>query len=55
MQIITNFSSLIDRWLRYRFQTILAILGLALGYLLDPKSADSILSLSLILVPVACG
>ncbi len=32
-----------------------AILGLALGYLLDPKSADSILSLSLILVPVACG
>ncbi|MEH2378377.1 MAG: hypothetical protein V7K27_05655 [Nostoc sp.] len=32
-----------------------AILGLALGYLLDPKSADPILSLSLILVPVACG
>ncbi len=32
-----------------------AILGLALGYLLNPKSADSILSLSLILVPVACG
>lgn len=32
-----------------------AILGLALGYLLDPKSADSILSLSLIVVPVACG
>jgi ABC-2 type transport system ATP-binding protein len=32
-----------------------AILGIALGYLLDPKSADSILSLSLIVVPVACG
>ncbi|MEH1870938.1 ABC transporter ATP-binding protein/permease [Nostoc sp.] len=32
-----------------------AILGLALGYLLDPKSADSTLSLSLIVVPVACG
>ncbi|MFE1746296.1 ATP-binding cassette domain-containing protein [Coleofasciculus sp. H7-2] len=32
-----------------------AILGLALGYLLDPKSADSILSLSLIVIPVACG
>lgn len=32
-----------------------AILGLALGYLLDPKSADPILNLSLILVPVACG
>ncbi|MEH2262281.1 ABC transporter ATP-binding protein/permease [Nostoc sp.] len=32
-----------------------AILGLALGYLLNPKSADSILSLSLIVIPVACG
>lgn len=32
-----------------------AILGLALGYLLDPKSADSILSLSIIIIPVACG
>ncbi|MBD2199191.1 MULTISPECIES: hypothetical protein [Calothrix] len=32
-----------------------AILGLALGYLLHPKSADSILSLSLIIIPVACG
>ena len=32
-----------------------AILGLALGYLLDPKSADSTLSLSLIVIPVACG
>ncbi|MEH2372906.1 hypothetical protein [Nostoc sp.] len=26
-----------------------------MGYLLDPNSADSILTLSLILVPVACG
>ncbi|MFE1746294.1 hypothetical protein [Coleofasciculus sp. H7-2] len=25
MQIITNFPSLIDRWLRYRFQTILVV------------------------------
>ena len=32
-----------------------AILGLTLGYLLNPKSADSILGLSLIIVPVACG
>ncbi|MEH1914897.1 ABC transporter ATP-binding protein/permease [Nostoc sp.] len=32
-----------------------AILGIALGYLLNPKSADSILSLSLIVIPVACG
>ena len=32
-----------------------AILGLTLGYLLDPKSADSILGLSLIVIPVACG
>jgi ABC-2 type transport system ATP-binding protein len=32
-----------------------AILGLALGYLLDPKSADPILSLSLIVIPVVCG
>ena len=32
-----------------------AILGLSLGYLLNPKSADSILGLSLILIPVACG
>lgn len=32
-----------------------AILGLALGYLLDPKSADSIISLSIIVIPVACG
>jgi ABC-2 type transport system ATP-binding protein len=32
-----------------------AILGLELGYLLHPKSADSILSLSLIIVPLACG
>jgi ABC-2 type transport system ATP-binding protein len=32
-----------------------AILGLTLGYLLNPKSADSILGLSLIIIPVACG
>ena len=32
-----------------------AILGLTLGYLLNPKSADSILGLSLIVIPVACG
>jgi ABC-2 type transport system ATP-binding protein len=32
-----------------------AILGLALGYLLDPKSADPILNLSVFVVPVACG
>ena len=32
-----------------------AILGLTLGYLLNPKSADSILGLSLIIVPIACG
>jgi len=32
-----------------------AILGLALGYLIDPRSADSILSLSLIVVPLTCG
>ncbi|VEP16632.1 conserved membrane hypothetical protein [Hyella patelloides LEGE 07179] len=32
-----------------------AILGLILGYLLNPKSADSILGLSLIIIPVACG
>ncbi len=32
-----------------------AILGLALGYLLNPKSADSILSLSLIIIPFGCG
>ena len=32
-----------------------AIFGLTLGYLLNPKSADSILGLSLIIVPVACG
>lgn len=32
-----------------------AILGLELGYLLHPKSADSILSLSLFIIPFACG
>ncbi len=32
-----------------------AILGLTFGYLLNPKSADSILGLSLIIIPVACG
>jgi len=32
-----------------------AILGLALGYLIAPRSADSILSLSLIVVPLTCG
>lgn len=32
-----------------------AILGLTLGYLLNPKSADSILGLSLIIIPIACG
>ena len=32
-----------------------AILGLTLGYLLNPKSADSILGLSLIVIPIACG
>ena len=32
-----------------------AILGLALGYLIDPRSADSILSLSAIVVPLTCG
>ena len=32
-----------------------AILGLTLGYLLNPKSADSILGLSLIVIPLACG
>ncbi|WP_333438590.1 ABC transporter ATP-binding protein/permease [Microcoleus sp. D2_18a_D3] len=32
-----------------------AILGLAMGYLIDPRSADSILSLSLIVVPLTCG
>lgn len=32
-----------------------AILGLALGYLIEPRSADSILSLSLIVVPLTCG
>lgn len=32
-----------------------AILGLELGYLLHPKSADSILSLSLFILPFACG
>lgn len=28
---------------------------MTLGYLLNPKSADSILVLSLIIIPVACG
>ena len=32
-----------------------AVLGLTLGYVLNPKSADSILGLSLIVIPVACG
>lgn len=32
-----------------------AILGLELGYWLNPKSADSILSLSLFILPFACG
>ncbi len=32
-----------------------AILGLTLGYLLNPKSADSIIGLSLIVIPIACG
>lgn len=32
-----------------------AILGLALGYLIDPRSADSILSWSLFVVPLTCG
>ncbi|MEH1863091.1 MAG: ABC transporter ATP-binding protein/permease [Nostoc sp.] len=35
--------------------TPFAILGLELGYLLHPKSADSILSLSLFIIPFACG
>jgi ABC-type polysaccharide/polyol phosphate export permease len=30
-------------------------MGLELGYLLHPKSADSILSLSLFIIPFACG
>lgn len=32
-----------------------AILGLTLGYFLNPKSADPFLSLSLLFIPVACG
>lgn len=32
-----------------------ALLGLALGFLLEPKSADSILGYSLILIPIFCG
>ena len=32
-----------------------AILGLTLGYLLNPKSADSIIGLSLIVIPIVCG
>lgn len=32
-----------------------AILGLTLGYLLNPKSADSIIGLSIIVIPIACG
>jgi ABC-2 type transport system ATP-binding protein len=32
-----------------------AILGLALGYLLNPKDSDPILGFSLVIVPIACG
>lgn len=32
-----------------------ALLGLALGFLLEPKSADSVLGYSLILIPILCG
>ncbi|WP_036484415.1 ABC transporter ATP-binding protein/permease [Myxosarcina sp. GI1] len=32
-----------------------AILGLTLGYLINPKSADSIIGLTIIVIPVACG
>lgn len=31
------------------------LLGLALGFLLEPKSADSILGYSLLLIPIFCG
>ena len=56
LQIDGSFSF----WLNIFFVLIVgvipfAILGLALGYLLNPKSADSILSLSLIIIPFACG
>jgi ABC-2 type transport system ATP-binding protein len=32
-----------------------AILGLALGYLLNPKDSDPILGFSLFIIPIACG